>query len=673
MANSSYLTPGVYYERVDASAPGISVLRTDVAGFVGIAERGPIDMPVPIESWRQFQAHFGGFTGGGFLAYTVRGFFENGGRRCWVVRVASLDESGGARDAGTVLLSPTGAEVWRVAASSPGSWGNNLSVTVRRTRRAQTVTVPAKSRPVESAVTSTSGFKRWTMVRLSQGTAAEEWKIVSDIDPIDNYLIWVNRDPGARLPLPYDVPVQGPFDPDQPLLIESVEYTLVLRESNRPIALFQNLSLVPESDDYGPRVLAPFEDPVTLQSLGQLPPVPRAIRIEERRDAQLIAIEPLDVAADAIIPLAGGADGLALLSTYEYVGEDTDPLDSDEVRRLKRRGLRTLELVDEVSVVAVPDVHIRPILPPEQSPLPPCAPDSCLPQTFVPSASPTPARAPELPPIFSEEQIYLVQAALVQHCEDLRDRVALLDPPASAALDDRQNIGAVRAWRSRFESKYAAFYYPWLRVVDPLRTPNSLTRDIPPAGHVAGQYARTDFEVGVHKAPANSPLAWVQDVTVAVGDEVQGVLNPLGINVVRPLRGRGIRIYGARTTSSDPDWVFVNVRRLLMMIEKAIFAAMQWAAFEPNDFATRSKLHLALTSFLIALWQRGALMGATTTEAFRVKCDEENNPPAARDVGQLLAEVWVAPSKPFEFVVLRIGRTDNEFEIAEARVSTGGV
>jgi phage tail sheath protein FI len=257
-----------------------------------------------------------------------------------------------------------------------------------------------------------------------------------------------------------------------------------------------------------------------------------------------------------------------------------------------------------------------------------------------------------------------VQSALIQQCEDLRDRIALLDPPFAAARNDKLGVGAVRAWRSRFDSKYAAFYYPWLRVVDPLRI-TSITRDIPPSGHVAGQYAQTDFRFGVHKAPANGPLSWIQDVTIGVDDAVQGVLNPLAINAIRPLAGRGIRIYGARTMSSDPDWIFVNVRRLMMMIEKAIDVATQWAIFEPNDVLTRSKLSLVLTSFLLSLWERGALMGAVADEAFFVRCDEGNNPPDDRAQGRMLAEVGVAPVRPFEFIILRVGRAQNQFEITE--------
>ncbi|MGH7843825.1 MAG: hypothetical protein ACREQW_01445, partial [Candidatus Binatia bacterium] len=157
-------TPGVYYERVDASTPAISMLRTDIAGFVGIATRGPLHQPLPVQSWGQFQAYFGDFTGAGYLAYAVRAFFENGGQRCWVVRVASETEA----TASMTLQSGSLGNVWIVSASSPGVWGNNLDILVRETHRAQTLTVPQASAPEFSTVTSVTGFGRGTQVRLSQ-------------------------------------------------------------------------------------------------------------------------------------------------------------------------------------------------------------------------------------------------------------------------------------------------------------------------------------------------------------------------------------------------------------------------------------------------------------------------------------------------------------------------
>ena len=657
-------TPGVYYERVDASAPSIALLRTDIAAFVGIATRGPLHQPLPVQSWRQFQAYFGDFTGAGYLAYAARAFFENGGQRCWIVRVASEV----AAPATVTLPSESFNDVWAISASSPGVWGNDLAIVIRETHRAQTRTIPQTSAAEYSTVLSSTGFARATHARLSQG-AIRIHKVVSDVDAVNHRLLWMNSKREAQLP--YDGPLSG-FDPDRPILIESIEYTLWVRSLGGLIRVYDGLSLVPENPRYGPALLAEFKLPRHSGQPLKLPSAPEPVTITELRPLPLVALESMAFTADQIMPLTGGADGLAQLSTYDFIGEEIDPLDSDDTRAHKARGLRTLEDVREVAIVAVPDIHIQPKPAPRFSPPPPCIPDPCLPVSVRP-AVPRPLSLGDLPPVFPESAIYQVQSALILHCEKLRDRIALLDPPFSAARDDKLGVGAVRAWRSRFESKYAAFYYPWLRVVDPLRSPKSLVREIPPSGHVAGQYAQNDFQSGVHKAPANAPLIWAEDVTVFVDDAVHGILNPAGINAIRPLPGRGLRVFGARTMSSDTDWQYVNVRRLMMMIEKAIEAAIQWAVFEPNSVLTRTKLNLTLTNFLLSLWQRGALMGTSAADAFFVKCDDDTNPPEERERGRLVATIGVAPSRPFEFIILRVGRAHNQFEISEASAGASGL
>lgn len=655
-------TPGVYYEHGDANAPTISALRMDVPGFVGLARRGPIDVPVPVQSWRQFKAIFGGFMRAGFLAYAVRGFFENGGRRCWVVRVASREMAGGTASASTDLSLTSGGGGWRIAASSPGTWGDALSVTLRETREAEVLTLPATSTPAAAAVPSTSGFARYTLVRVSQDGGPPVFRVVAGVDPFEGSLFWVHPDAEARTP--YDRPVTG-FDPNRPLLIESVAYDLAVREVGRVVRRYARLSLVPEHARYGPRRLAGWRGLLPAQKEG-LAPYLEPILIEERRVLPVFDLAPLDLAPDQWIPLRGGADGLALLQPYDFMGAEHSPEDSDVVKARKQRGFRVLADVSEVAAVALPDLHIQPAPPRLAQPLEPCVPNPCLlDETPLPETR-TPVQVESLP-VFSPGQVFSVQDALVQHCEERRDRIALLDPPAETALDVEQGEHALLAWRHRFDTDFAALYWPWLRVVDPVRrgagTP--LTRAIPPSGHVAGQIARTDLADGVHRAPANAPLEWVQDVTLAVGNAVHGSLNSEGVNVVRALPGRGLRLMGARTLYGEPPWHLLNVRRVLMMIAKALTLSTQWAAFEPNDTFTRSKLRLALTSFLLALWQQGALVGGTADAAFFVRCDEENNPPYERDRGRLLAEVGVAPSVPYEFVVVRVGRTGNEFEIRE--------
>jgi uncharacterized protein len=654
----AYSTPGVYFERADAVVPAITALRTDIAGFVGIAERGPLHLATPVESWRQFQAIFGNFIGGGYLAYVVKGFFENGGRRCYVVRVADRET---AASAVAELRDADGKVAWRIEASSPGVWGNQLAVSLRTTHRAQTLTVVEPGAPVlsSSPVASVTNFARGTLVRLFQAGAA-----------VMNVLRVVNRVDGEHQRLEWTQPLPATLDFTQPVFVESIEYTLTVFWRGRGAAIYENLSLVPEHERYAPNVvrLWPLERSDAREDI--LPPPPPLV-IVAPETAPGVSFGPPNslnhLALDSTLPelLSGGTDGLATLAVDDFIGEPEDLLASDVARYSRQRGLRVLEIVDEVSVVAVPDIHIRPELPAQTATPPPDEWDECAcgPREESPV---TPPVFPELPSTFSDAEIFRVQNALVAHCEGLKDRFALLDPPFSTARDNKLGISAVLAWRSRFESKYAALYFSWLRVMDPLRLGGKVVRAIPSSGHVAGIFARSDLEVGVHKAPANAEVRWAEDTTVLVEDDLQASLNPQGVNAIRCFPGRGLRLYGARTVSSDPDWRCVNVRRLMLMIEEALDVATQWVVFEPNDVYTRNKVTLAITTFLETLWQRGALAGAQPDEAFYIKCDEDNNPSYERDQGRLHVEVGVAPSIPAEFIILRLGRTAEEFEITEA-------
>ena len=680
------LAPGAYYQVADDANATIAPLRTDIAGFVGIAERGPIDVPVPVESWRQFESTFGGFTGAAYLAFSVRGFFENGGRRCWVVRVASRDAIGGAATASAILrraATPADPDanavppVWRVLASSEGVWGNALVIRVVETHRAQTTADLAVSTPDATVVGSTSGFTRASLVRLTQPGDAPLYRVVNDIDPIRGRLLWTAGRYGG--PLPYDAALPE-LDPRRALAIESVEYTVAVIDHGVSAAVYEEISLVSEHPRYGPAVLptAQLLSPGEVMRVAKAPP---RLALEELRPEFMagpddpprgwVALTADHIAGSARLTLTGGRDGLALLAPGDFVGEDEAAEDTDAVKAAKRRGTRALSLVREVSTVAVPDICIRATFPPEVLPPVPCVPDSCLPTPALPAQPGAAASAVELPPTFSDADIYRVQADLVQHCEDLHDRVALIDSPFDAANKPALGLTAARAWRSRFDSKYAAMYWPWLRVVNPARGPGGgeLTRAVPPSGHVAGQFARSDFAHGVHWSPANAPLEWAQDATAPVGDASHGLLNSLGVNVIRALPGRGLRIMGARLVCSDPDWRYLSVRRLVLMVMKAIDLATQWVVFEPNDFATRRKVDLSLTTYLAALWQAGALVGTTMAEAFFVKCDEENNTATDRADGRFTATIGIAPARPFEYIVVRVHRGQNELEIAEAAAS----
>jgi phage tail sheath protein FI len=246
-----------------------------------------------------------------------------------------------------------------------------------------------------------------------------------------------------------------------------------------------------------------------------------------------------------------------------------------------------------------------------------------------------------------------VQTTLISHCEQNGNRMAVLDAPPGMTPQQ------IRDWRSEvamYDSAYAALYYPWIKVENPIGLNGDAEVFIPPSGHIAGVWARTDESRGVWKAPANDTIRGCLDVAYGVTQNEQSVLNPIGINCIRPFGTRGIRIWGARTLASDSDWRYINVRRLFNMVETTILQGTQWAVFEPNDVALWEGIKRTLNAFLRGLWSAGALFGQSVDQAFYVKCDAETNPPESIDQGLLIVEVGIAPVKPAEFVVFRIAQ-----------------
>lgn len=570
-----YLTPGVYVEFRDAAPPVIRRVRTDITGFVGLAERGPLNEPVQIESWRQFQARFGSFVPYSFLAYAVKGFFENGGRTCFIVRIAGPT----AAKAERTLKNSTGADVIKILAANEGNWGNEIAITLIR----------QDSKRFGLLVTR-SDVERESFINLS---------IEPSIEPDDQrYFVRVINEGDKSRP------------PSQWIRVED---------------------LIPAG---------------TTRTEAYLP------------DAEKSALK------NRIGFLTGGQDGIASLTKNDFLG-DSDPFTDS------KKGLSALERIDAVGIVCIPDIHIRSAA---ALPTPPSLEeppqDPCLPSCTTPSSTATPAdpSGVEQPPTFSENELLEVQRAMIEHCEQQKDRVAILDAPLNP---NGRSLTPAKIldwrWQPGFDSErgFGALYYSWIKVVDPLSLGGSPVRAIPPCGHVAGLYARSDFTVGVHKAPANAELFWAEDVTVDLNEDHQAILNPEGINCIRAFPGRGIRVYGARTLSTNPDWRYVNVRRLMLMIEEAVDESTQWAVFEPHDFNLRQTLIMSVSNFLETLWRQGALVGATADQAFYVKCDETNNPPEIVDQGKIIVDVGVAPTHPAEFIVFRIGRTVEELEIVE--------
>jgi hypothetical protein len=282
---------------------------------------------------------------------------------------------------------------------------------------------------------------------------------------------------------------------------------------------------------------------------------------------------------------------------------------------VERSGVEGLEVLDDVTIVCVPDLM-----------------------------TPMPDQALDL------DMIKGVQTMMIAHCERLGDRVAILDSPPDMMP---QEIGNWRMNVAGYDSSYAALYYPWIQIMDPV-TDRPIA--IPPSGHVAGIWARNDTTRGVHKAPANEVVQGAIGLAYQTTKGEQDTLNPNGVNVIRGFPGRGIRVWGARTLSSDPAWRYINVRRLFNYVEKSIEGGTQWVVFEPNDRRLWARVRRDVTAFLKTVWRSGALFGSTPTEAFYVKCDDELNPPETRDLGQLIIEIGLAPVKPAEFVIFRISQ-----------------
>lgn len=310
----------------------------------------------------------------------------------------------------------------------------------------------------------------------------------------------------------------------------------------------------------------------------------------------------------ARLPLSDGDDGLdSILGDAQgdaiYLG-----VDSDEPRL--RSGIHALRNVQDISIVAVPG------------------------QTTVG-----------------------VQQGLINHCENDRYRFAVLD----AHGPNRDTVADVQVQRQAFDSKYAALYHPWLTIPEPLPENLSSIRQmpIPPSGHMMGVYARVDNNRGVHKAPANEVVQGIIGLTRSLNKREQDILNPFprNINVVRDFRSanRGLRVWGARCITSDSDYKYVNVRRLMISLEASIDRGLQWVVFEPNAEPLWARVRRSITNFLNVVWRNGALEGTTPDQAFFVRCDRTTMTQTDIDNGRLICQIGVAPVKPAEFVIVRIG------------------
>ena len=516
-------------------------------------------------------------------------------------------------------------ELLAVTALDVGAWGNRLLVSVEAEDPGLVAgaRVTGTSPPLGLALSTLTGVESGTVLELvDRATGAA----------IDRPLKVRRIDRGAANPVVLDAAwgltaahLGAIAAATEPLPVRSREFRLTvrLRRQDDPAVPsradqivdsegFRHLSMDPRHSRYAVRVIGDVA--ALLRRSDRRPEGESAyVRLSDLRATGLEAVNPgpetlTDTMPSGLVraarhPLSGGDDSLATLADATFIG-------ADDREPENRTGIAALKNIDDISIVACPG------------------------RTTVP-----------------------VQQALINHCEELRYRFAVLDGPPPPA----DQMADVQALRQSYDSKYAAIYHPWLLIPDAM--PDNLAAiaqvPIPPAGHVMGVYARTDIERGVHKAPANEVVRGITGLNRYLNKAEHDILNPfpVNINVIRDFRpdNRAIRIWGARVVTSDPDYKYVNVRRLMIFLEKSIDRGLQWVVFEPNAIPLWARVRRSVGNFLTQVWRDGALEGAKPDEAFFVICDRTTMTQADIDNGRLICVIGVAPVKPAEFVIIRVG------------------
>jgi uncharacterized protein len=650
VATIALQTPGVYIREVESVPP--PRVRLDIAGWVGQAPRGPLNTPQRISNWGQFRDIFGDFVGFSFLPYAVFGFFLNGGAQCYVTRVAHETATRATRQ----LLDTTNEPMIRVDAIDEGAWGNALEVTVapQSTSDVLLTQLSAELTPGQNTVTvqSVASLAQGdTIILLHKDDPLREETRLQAIHVAERAVTF-DRVASHTFPAGSSVLGRGfsltvQHRPGGKLVREEVFDNLVMDESHERYCV-SVINGDPEETEYIERARAGLSVLVRVEDLSRnkVQTAARAKRVEAQK-------------------LANGTDGPRTLTARYYTGYDNGayfrplPPDADviQINAIASRlfGLATFETVDEIGLIAIPDLLLA---------------------DWAAHYQRSGAEVPEPGIIFSHlpfdgldlSNLKVGQRDMLRHCEIMGDRFAILDAPRGLIPGKGDN--RIEDWPSHFHpashTKYGALYYPWIRE----QAADFGGRDllIPPSGHVAGIYARTEQESGVGKAPANEVVRGIVALEFNVGNTEQDRLNPRGINCLRAFPGRGLRVWGARTLSPDPLWRYVNVRRVCLAIIKNLLVNLQWTVFEPNDQRLWDDIVAALTLFLGELFASGTLAGATPEEAFFVKCDAQTNLPDAIDRGELIAEVGFAPVRPAEFVLVTIKRTAATLSVSERGV-----
>ncbi|MEC9433568.1 MAG: phage tail sheath subtilisin-like domain-containing protein [Pseudomonadota bacterium] len=616
-----YLAPGVFVEEVSFRQKTIEGVSTSTTGFVGPARFGPTEGEPPLlTSFSDFERIYGGLDNlrlGGtespnYLAHAVRAYFDEGGKRLYVARLWN-----------PTVDSPafSGHSVWPTDPVSPDP---GFGLRARHPGRAGDMRVALAFKLGENALHDAAGGPELrgvapfdtvlaTPVGSPPGQAELYWaeRIQDPVTGVDTFRLR-DTDPGAPPPSPE-------LALDQFDAVRVVSVSVVLRQPGRfaDEQTFPGLTFHPA---HRAAITRAFTDaperrstflytPLVMETAlangaaiaGALTALPNAADGTPVIDVmRQVAADPFIPSAEALtarLALSEGDDGDPLIAA-DYAGQGDAP----------KTGLAAFEDLEDISIVAAPGASADAVTGPG------------------------------------------VIRQLIGHAERMRYRIAVLDSVEGMLPAE------VRALRGTIDSTRAALYYPWVVVDDPLADGEPRELRLPPSGFVAGIYARNDVERGVHKAPANEVVRLASNFEFLINQRQQEALNPEGINCLRFFEGRGFRVWGARTASSDPEWKYVNVRRYFAFLERSIEKGTQWAVFEPNGPRLWANIQRTVEDFLYNEFVSNHLAGRKPAEAFFVRCDETTMTQNDRDNGRLICLIGVAPLRPAEFVIFRIGQ-----------------
>lgn len=623
--------PGIY----DLPVPPVRALtgvRMDVCAFAGVAPRGPAraretlsdgsvmrrrSTAVAVESWDDYVRLYGAFEGPGRLPYAVSAFFDQGGRRAYVVRIVH-DYGGPDDDAGvaTAALGPVG-----LRARNEGSWGSSLRATLSFAARPLTFDA-AGSSTTQLALPAGTDLAAGTLLRIDGAL-----RVVSQV--VDAGL---PADPGFARYATLDSALPGP-----PAAADVVEGTFAVDDRAGRGETFLAVGLSAAHPRWLAGVLQQESELVEPDGAwGDLLPAdatlaPFAAEAFAAVDDRYPEIVPDDFFQAGFVPGDEADDESFVSGVHCLLGVEDAAM------------LVAADLYEPSPVVPVED--IRPPANLAGSEFQRCAdpPPRPLQAVYVPRLD-----GLLLDPGADFETIVALQRRLADVAAYSRRFVALLDVPPG--LPD----GRILDWRARFGTAFAAGYHPWLEA-SRLATTYASPVQVNPAAAAAGIVARRELLYGVPFGPANELAAGIVDVVDRVSPARHAVLHQNAVNVFLHERD-GVLLTAARTLSRDPDYRQLSVRRLVTMIELALERELQWLVFEPNTDALRGRLRQTLLVFLRALYRANAFVGAGESEAFFVRCDETLNPQPVVDAGQLVCEIGIAPAEPLEFIVLRIAR-----------------